>query len=70
MFAAPSGRAEASTIDFKSPSGHCLPSSSAGNYMFSVFPFLSGNTSVFSPAPRVFTWRGGACVKQVTLSRS
>lgn len=54
----------------KSPSGCCPPLSPAGNYMFSVSPVLPGNTNIFCAGPCVFTWRGGACVKQVTLSRN
>lgn len=70
MFAALSGGMKASTVDCKNPSGCHSPLSSAGNYMFSVSPVLSGNTNIFCAAPCVFTWRGGACVKQVTLSRN
>lgn len=70
MFAAPSGEMKASTIDCESLSGCRPPLSSAGNYMFSVSPVLSGKTNIFCAVRCVFTRRGGACVKQASLQRS
>lgn len=70
MFAALSGRMKSSTIECKSPSGCCPPLLPAGNHMFSVSPVLPENTNILCAAPCVFTWKGGASVKQVTLSRN